>query len=430
MQKINPRCSAAKILADVFNKGVSLKITNETKDRALIQELCFGVMRWYWQLEAISKQLLSKKLKAKDNDIFALLLIGLYQLIHLRTPAHAAIHETVQATRTLKKPWAAGLINATLRQFQREQENILENIKQDTSARYSHPEWLIQIIQSAWPQHWENILNSNNQYPPLTLRVNALKISRDNYVKKITDHTLTSFSAFGITLKQACDVKHLPGFNEGEFSVQDESAQLAAQLLELCPDQTVLDACAAPGGKTAHILETEPRLKKLLAIDVDNKRVQKIEENLSRLQLLSSTITLICNDAAHPENWWDKNQFDRILLDAPCSATGVIRRHPDIKYLRRPDDIAKLAAQQLQLLNALWPTLKSGGLLVYATCSILPQENENVLAAFLQAHTDAKEKIITADWGVAKTIGRQLLPQDNGHDGFYYARIEKVNRSL
>lgn len=426
MKKTNPRAIAAKTLADVFNKGTSLKITNETKDRAFIQELCFGVMRWYWQLEAISKQLLSKKLKAKDNDIFALLLTGLYQLIHLRTPAHAAIHETVQATRTLKKPWAAGLINATLRQFQREQENILENIKQNFSARYSHPEWLMQIIQSEWPQHWENILHANNQYPPLTLRVNILKISRDNYAKKIIDHTFAPFSASGITLKQACDIKQLPGFKEGEFSVQDESAQLAAPLLELKPELMVLDACAAPGGKTAHILETEPRLKKLFAIDVDNKRMQKIKENLTRLQLMSQTITLICDNATHPENWWDKNQFDRILLDAPCSATGVIRRHPDIKYLRRSDDIAKLAAQQLQLLNSLWPTLKPGGLLVYATCSILPQENENVLAAFLQTHIDAKEKIITAEWGIAKTIGRQLLPQNDGHDGFYYAKIEKI----
>lgn len=431
MQKINPRATAAKILAEIFNKKNSLKIPSEKeigKDRNLIQEFCFGVLRWYWQLDAITKLLLSKSLKTKDNDIFALLLIGLYQLIHLRTPDHAAISETVQATRALKKPWAAGLINATLRQFQREKINILETISKDPIANHSHPDWLIRIIKTAWPDQWENILKANNQYPPLTLRTNQLKISREKYLEKLNQQsvaaTITEFSKHGITLTEACDVKKLPGFSDGEISVQDESAQLTAELLELQPGQIVLDACAAPGGKTAHILETEPNLKNLLAIDVDKKRLERIEENLMRLQL-NKNIELLCADAAQPATWWNQELFDRILLDAPCSATGVIRRHPDIKFLRREDDIPQLAAQQLQLLNMLWPLLKPNGLLVYATCSILPQENEMVLTQFLQTHSDAQEKIITSNWGIVKTIGRQLLPQANGHDGFYYAKLQK-----
>lgn len=433
MQKNNSRAIAAKILAEIFTKKNSLNaalnnfLKPDSKDRALIQAFCYGVLRQYWQLEALVQLLLKKSLKNKDQDIFALLLLGLYQLLHLRIPDHAAISETVQAARVLKKPWAAGLINATLRQFQREQPHLLEQIAQNTCAHFSHPNWLIEIIKTAWPEQWQNVLDANNQHPPLTLRINSQQLSREAYLQKLgIDHGVyTTLATEGITLHEACDVKQLPGYAAGEFSVQDESAQLAASLLELTSAQTVLDACAAPGGKTAHILEIAPHLTKLVAIDIDEKRIEKVTENLTRLQLLSSSIVMTASNAAEPQIWWDGELFDRILLDAPCSATGVIRRHPDIKYLRRPEDIAQLAVQQLQLLNALWPLLKPNGLLVYATCSVLPQENENVIEAFLHTHHDAHEKIITTDWGIKKTIGRQLLPKTDGHDGFYYARLQK-----
>lgn len=429
----NSRARAAKIITAIILDGSSLtaalkQISPADQDRSFIQELCYGVMRWYGQLIAITKVLITKQLKAKDSDIQALILLGLYQVIHLQTPLHAALNETVQAARDLNKSWATKLINGVLRQFLRNKESIFEKINNDPVARYAHPKWLLQTLKKAWPEHWEAIVNANNQRPPMILRVNCQQVARDEYLELLAEQKILAEAAphadQGIILTTPCNVNDLPGFNEGKVSVQDSAAQLAAGLLDLQPGQRVLDACAAPGGKTAHILETEPKLSELVAIDNDDERLKKISDNLNRLQLRA---TVKCVDAATPQDWWDGRQFDRILLDAPCSATGVIRRHPDIKVLRRAEDIAALAKTQQQLLTALWSLLKPGGLLLYITCSVLPAENTEVLQRFLTLHTDANEKKIEASWGIPASIGRQIFPGEQQMDGFFYALLEKTN---
>jgi 16S rRNA (cytosine967-C5)-methyltransferase len=423
---MNTRTQAAKILVEILQQQRSLsavlgdKLAKQlqTQDKGFIQELCYGVLRWYEQLAAITKLLLERQLKAKDSDIYALILIGLYQLLHLQTPAHAAINETVQAARELKKVWAAGLINALLRRFQREQTDLLNAIQKENTARYAHPCWLLKSLQQAWPDQWEAIVIANNQRPPLTLRVNQLKTTRDDYLKLLEQHKIAAQiieqTSHGIMLAEPCDVTKLPHFAEGFVSVQDAAAQLAAELLELKPGQRVLDACAAPGGKTAHILETETHLEELVVIDIEERRLERIKENLKRLSF-ENKIKLVCADAAQAQSWWDGKLFDHILLDAPCSATGVIRRHPDIKFLRRPKDIQHLAEIQKQLLNNLWPLLKPNGMLLYATCSVLPPENHLQIQQFLATHTDAE-----------KLMEQQIFPGENSMDGFYYAKIAKL----
>lgn len=440
MANYSTRSIAAEILAEVFTDQQSLtellknnippKISAE--DKGFIQELCFGVLRWYWQLESIANSLISKPLKAKDNDIYALILLGLYQLIHLQTAEHAAIYETVQATRILKKNWATSFLNGVLRNFQREQQRFLNQTQKSLTSLYSHPKWLIEAIQKAWPNDWQAILNANNHRPPMTLRVNHLQQTTANYLAQLQEKNIdvkaNKFNDCTITLEKAQDVKQLPGFMNGDVSVQDAAGQFAAQLLELKPNLSVLDACSAPGGKFCHILETEPQLNSIIGVELDETRIKRVEENLERLNLkkLNVQIKNIAADVAQPDKWWDGNLFDRILLDAPCSATGVIRRHPDIKFLRRPSDIKELVTTQMNMLNALWPLLKSGGILLYATCSILPQENSDLIQNFLQLHSDAKEKVIETPWGVNCKVGKQILTGDHNMDGFYYARLEKV----
>lgn len=435
MKNPSPRKQAAKILTDIFINYTSLNkslatafklINNEHK--SLVQEMCYGTLRWYWQLDALSRLLIKKPLKEKDMDIYALVLIGLYQLMHMRTAKHAAINETAEAARELKKPWAVGLINAVLREFQRNSETLLSDIANNPAAQTAHPKWLLKLLQKSWPHAWSAIIEANNQHPPLTLRVNRLQQTRASYLDTLKEQGISAhpslFASHGITLEQPQDITQLPGFAAGEFSVQDEAAQLAANLLDLAPGQTVLDACAAPGGKTAHILETEPHLADLYAIDIDEERLIKIKENLQRLGLTQKA-KLICTDASQPLTMWTEPLFDRILVDAPCSATGVIRRHPDIKWLRRAEDISTLSQLQLQLLKNLWPLLKQNGLLVYATCSVLHQENSDVVSTFLAEQADAEEKLIDTDWGISANVGKQLFPQNKGHDGFYYACLKK-----
>jgi len=383
------------------------------------------VLRYYPRLAYLAAQLLKKPLKRKDLDVQHLILIGLYQLIYLKVPAHAAVAETVAATRLLGKDWAAGLVNALLRGFQRGAELLLAQADADPVARYAHPRWWLTQLQSDWPAHWQNILEANNQRPPMTLRVNAQRGSRDDYAAQLLAAGIVARPALqapqALTLEKPVDVAQLPGFSDGTVSVQDAAAQLAAPLLDLAPGQRVLDACAAPGGKTAHLLESEPRLH-VQALDSDAQRLTRVQETMERLQL---TADLRHGDAARPQDWWDGQPFERILLDAPCSGSGVIRRHPDIKLLRTAQDIVTLAQQQQRLLDALWPLLAQGGILLYATCSVLMAENQNNLAQFLAVHTDAREQPIAADWGHIQTPGRQLLPGENGMDGFYYARLMK-----
>jgi 16S rRNA (cytosine967-C5)-methyltransferase len=431
---MNPRLAAARALTAVLSGKASLGSSLppqldkvEHHDRALAQDLAFGAARWQPRLQLLADRLLEKPFKAADKDVEALLLIGLYQLLHSRIPAHAAIGETVGCAGALKKPWAKGLLNAVLRRAQREHEALFAELERDPVLHTAHPRWLQKALKAHWPEHWQAICAANNAHPPLILRVNRRHGSRDAYLEELRSAGLAAepctFSRDGVRLLQPCDVTTLPGFKQGRVSVQDEAAQLAAELLELAPGQRVLDACAAPGGKTCHLLEVEPALREVVAVDLEAKRLARVRENLERLQL---DATLIAADGRDTAAWWDGTPFQRILLDAPCSATGVIRRHPDIKLTRQPEDIPALAQLQGELLDALWPTLAPGGVLLYATCSVLPTENSETVAAFLARTPDVQEVTIAGDFGLQSPQGRQLLPQLDGHDGFYYAKLIKT----
>ncbi|MER2295956.1 MAG: 16S rRNA (cytosine(967)-C(5))-methyltransferase RsmB [Pseudomonas sp.] len=434
---MNPRLAAARALAAVLSGKASLNSSLpgqlekvDERDRGLTQDLAFGTARWQPRLDLLAAQLLQKPFKAADADVQALLLVGLYQLFYSRIPAHAAIGETVGCADKLKKPWAKGLLNAVLRRAQREGQALLASMERDPVVRTAHPRWLQKSLKAFWPEQWEAICAANNAHPPMILRVNRRHHSREAYLALLTaagiGASACQYSRDGIVLAQACDVRSLPGFAEGWVSVQDEAAQLAADLLELAPGQRVLDACCAPGGKTCHLLEAEAGLGQVVAIDLEAKRLARVRENLDRLQLDAE---LIACDARETASWWDGKPFQRILLDAPCSATGVIRRHPDIKLTRQAEDIPALATLQGELLDALWPTLEVGGMLLYATCSSLPTENTEVIEAFLDRTPGARELDLATAAGLRQPHGRQLLAQEGGHDGFYYAKLIKIAAS-
>jgi len=424
------RAVAALCLVDVI-EGRSLaqaiveheKLVDE-KDRGLLRELCYGSLRLFPRLDGIVNQLLNKPLKNKDLDIKMLMIIGIYQLSETRVPDHAAIDSVVKAAVALKKPWAKGLLNAVLRNWQRSSKDLLTSLKPNQSQAF--PNWLYKRVKSEWPENWAAIIDASNTHPPLCLRVNEMRSTPLDYVQALKSSNIEAapceYAKQGVRLSNAVSVSSLPGFDDGLVSVQDESAQLCAELLNLQPDQTVLDACAAPGGKTCHILEKQPSVKSLTALDISKERLARIKENLTRLKLDAQ---LVCADASRLDDWWDGNHFDRILLDAPCSATGVIRRNPDIKIHRSAKDIVKLTELQLSLLEKLWQTLKPGGLLLYATCSILPDENTRLVERFCALTTNAEHIEIKANWGIKQDYGRQLLPAENSHDGFYYALISK-----
>lgn len=425
---MNVRAASSLVLYDVLHHGHSLSDTlpdylkkfSDTRDQALIQAICYGVCRWYYKLDAIANTLLDKPLKNKDQDVHLLILVGLFQLIEMRIPEHAAVSETVDATKSLQKVWAKNLVNGVLRTYLRNATNI--STDKTPEEKYAHPNWLIGKIKKSWPSDWESVLEANNEHPPFSLRVNQQKSTRDEYLKKLTDAVIISETHAGIILEKAINVNELPGFQEGFVSVQDGAAQLAAELLQLAPNLRVLDACAAPGGKASHILEKEPSAH-LVAIDEDDARLNAVRDNFKRLDLSAK---ILCADVGDLDSWWDGVKFDRVLLDAPCSATGVIRRHPDIKFLRRFEDIKRLVAEQKRLLNALWNVLETGGILLYATCSIFPEENFLVLKSFLDEHADAVQEKINATWGKECEIGRQILPGSARMDGFYYGCLKKL----
>jgi len=431
----DPRATAARVLVQVVVEGRSLAealpagllLVDGAQHRALLQELSYGTLRWYWRLEAMLGQLLSRPLRQRDADIRCLLLAGLYQLDQLAIPPHAAVHETVQATRALNKHWAKGLVNAVLRSYLRKTAELQRCIEADESAKHAHPAWLIGRFGADWPQDRDALLAANNARPPFSLRVNAQRLTRTEYLGILAEQSLAAVplanTSHGIVLERPLPVEELPGFSQGAVSVQDGAAQLAAGLLGLEPGQRVLDACAAPGGKTAHILETEPELAALTALDIDAGRLERVRENLTRLGLQAR---LLQGDAGDPGSWWDAKPYDRILLDVPCSATGVIRRHPDIKLLRKPEDIAVLVHRQAKLLDAMWPLLAPGGMLLYCTCSVLVAENSDQLERFLDVQADAGELPIRAPWGRACRFGRQILPGEDGMDGFYFACVRKA----
>lgn len=430
---MHARALAATVVYQALNEGRSLADSlpsaverlSDAAERALLQELSYGTLRWYPQLDGIAQLLLRKPFKRKDGDVFALILVGLYQLMHLRVAPHAAVSLSVAAVDDLGKSWAKGLVNAVLRGYQRDPA-LLPRACGKPSAALAHPGWLLTAFERDWPQHWQAIAQANNARPPMTVRVNQRFSERNAYAEQLEQKSLhanaVEFAPEALLLDTPVDVLHLPGFTQGWVSVQDAAAQLAAQLLDAQAGERVLDACAAPGGKSAHILERQPGLEALIAVDQDAQRMRRVSENLQRLGLQAQCVVA---DAAAPQEWWDGHAFDRILLDAPCSATGVIRRHPDIKVLRRESDVPALVEQQARLLNALWPLLSGGGTLVYATCSVLRAENEMQVRDFLANHADAREIPASNGWGHACHAGRQILPGEANMDGFYYAILRK-----
>ena len=414
-------------MENVVEQGKSLttvlpefqRTVNE-KDQSLLQELSFGCLRTLPHLQWIISQLMAKPFNGKQRILHYLIMVGLYQIIYSRIPAHAAVAETVNGAISLKRPQLKGVINGVLRQFTR-QQTTLEELFQLQEERFLHPDWLVERIKHAYSEQWQTILTANNQKPPMWLRVNRNYQTPATYLTLLEQIGIKGETHLeypdAIRLITPCSAAVLPGFSQGWVSIQDASAQTCAQLLAPENNELILDLCAAPGGKTTHILEIAPQVH-VVAVDVDPIRLQRINENLQRLNLSAN---VICGDGLHPEQWINNLQFDRILLDAPCSATGVIRRHPDIKWLRRDSDINELVTLQKSILKAIWPYLKQGGTLVYATCSILPEENSLQIADFLSKHCDA----ILQETGSSLSPGWQKLPEIDGGDGFFYAKIVK-----
>ena len=429
---MNLRLIAAHVLSKVVKDGQSLTAALDTalisvessQDKAFIQALCYGVIRQYDRLDFILGLQLPKPLRNKDSDIKMLLLMGLYQLKYMRVKSHAAVSETVSAAK--KKSWAKSLINGVLRGYIREQDELEKKADQDDTALYSHPKWLIKKIEADWSEQAKDILRENNKQPPMTLRVNVAQTTREDYLELLAQYSIqaraVSFCSSAIVLDKPVGIEKLPKFGAGFVSVQDTAAQLAAELLDAQAGQTVLDLCSAPGGKAAAILEREPRIKSLLAVDIDEHRLFRVNENLQRLKLQAEVVV---GDACQSSEWGKGKVFDRILVDAPCSALGVIRRHPDIKVLRRESDIEALADIQQQILKTAWALLAPQGILLYATCSVLKQENEEQIEMFLNDHADGIEVPIEAEWGIKRPYGRQILTGDQKMDGFYYAKLFK-----
>ncbi|MBK1718219.1 16S rRNA (cytosine(967)-C(5))-methyltransferase RsmB [Thiocystis violacea] len=428
------RAAAARALHAVRDRGQSLtrvlqddRQSRSSADQALVQEMSHGALRVLPRLTAISQRLLDHPLKPRDLDLHALILIGLYQLTAMKTPPHAAVSATVEAARLIGKPRQAALVNALLRRFLREREELLAWADEQPEARWLFPDWLLSRLRHDWPEDWESIVTASNGRAPMALRVNPLRQDPAVYLAQLETAGIgaraIAGTRTGLLLDRPRPTRDLPGFEAGLVSIQDSGAQLAAQLLDARPGQRVLDACAAPGGKTAAILERAGNDLDLVAIDQDEARLLTVRSTLARLGL---TAEVILDDAADPRGDWTQRPFDRILLDVPCSATGVIRRHPDIKWLRRASDIPTLAAAQSRMLEATWPLLRPGGQLLYATCSLLAEENHQRIADFLGRHPEAREIEAETDWGRARPHGRQLLPTPGGHDGFFYARLEKI----
>ena len=434
---VNIRALAAKCCYSVIDQGRSLsdelprqQDKAALKDKGLLQEICYGVLRYLPELEHDVRALMQKPLTGKQRVFHFLLLVGVYQIKYMRIPDHAAVSETVAATGALKNRQMKALVNGVLRNFVRASENQSPNTQETlpASIEHNHPSWFIKKIQQGYPTTWQQILTANQQKPPMWLRVNQQHHTSSEYQSLLTKaeiniNTIEPLS-HAIELTRPTDVTKLPGFDQGWISVQDGAAQQAARLLDCQRGDIVLDCCAAPGGKTCHILEQTSDIASMTAIDVEASRLVRVEENLARLKLKAKVITA---DAANSKTWWDGQQFDRILLDAPCSGTGVIRRHPDIKWLRKASDIDALVILQQQILKETWSLLKPGGTLLYATCSVLPQENSEQIGHFLKNNTDAELLTIDSNDKPEKgLIGWQLLPGEKNMDGFYYAKLLKT----
>ncbi|WP_028116947.1 16S rRNA (cytosine(967)-C(5))-methyltransferase RsmB [Ferrimonas senticii] len=428
----NLRADAASIILAVIDQGQSMGTAlpkvqqryRDGRDKGLLAEICYGVMRTLPQLDTQLRRQLQNPLNGKKRIIHCLLMAGLYQLKHTRVASHAVISESVEACRTLRAPGMTGLVNGVLRSMQRNLEALQNEQFEAETVQTMHPSWLLKRLQQAYPQQWPQVVAANNQQPPLWLRANVSQQSRDAYMVKLTEQQIAceaGDSADSLRLLEPMDVTQLPGFETGAVSVQDLSAQRSAELLDCQAGDEVLDVCAAPGGKTCHMLERQPQIAKMIAVDLHGDRLARVQQNLDRIGLNAE---LVEGDARFPQQWAPGQRFDRILLDAPCSATGVIRRNPDSKWLRRDSDIEQLAQVQAEILQAMWQILKPGGTLLYATCSVLPEENSKQISAFLQQTEDAMLIPIHADEQLDNP-GWQILPSTTGGDGFYYARLQK-----
>jgi 16S rRNA (cytosine967-C5)-methyltransferase len=394
--------------------------------RALVQELAYGTLRHWGTLAAIAARLAAKPFA--DPALHTLVAVALYQLDHTRAPPFAIVDHAVNAAARLARPAAKGLVNALLRRYLREREALQAAVRADPVARWSHPRWWIERVRRDYPADWETILAAGNERPPLALRINRRTTTRAAFLAACARSAIPAHEAgaAGVIIETPRPAAELPGYREGWFAVQDLGAQLAAPLLDAHAGMRVLDACAAPGGKTAHLAELAD--VRIVALDHDAARLGRVRENIDRLQLASAAIEIKCGDAGNAAAWWDGRAFDRILTDAPCTASGVVRRHPDGKWLRRPDDVAGFARQQARILDGLWPCLARGGRLLYATCSVFREENDALVGAWLARHTDALREPLTFQPAVVARDG-QLLPSLPGaahnQDGFFYALLRK-----
>ena len=430
------RAAAARVVSAVARRGRSLDdvlgpeaATAPSGDRALVAELAYGTVRAYPRLDRWVRLLLARPLPPRDAEIHDLLAVGLYQLEETRIPDHAAVAATVEAARRLGRAQHAGLVNACLRRWQRDGPGLKARVVRLPEVVHAHPRWWLDALAADWPKDWEAIVAAANARAPMWVRVNRLRGSRDAWLARLEEAGGAAEAwppaPEALCLAAPMDVGALPGFAAGDVSVQDAAAQLAAGLLAPAPGMRVLDACAAPGGKACHLLERCPRIE-LTALDMAPARLERVRDNLARLGLAAN---VLAGDAADPAGWWDGRPFERILLDAPCTGSGVVRRHPDIKLLRRPEDIAAMAARQSALLEAAWGMLAPGGRLLYATCSVFRGENAALVSSFLAGCPAARALDLgETGWGRRSGPGRQLLPGEARVDGFYYACLTRPAR--
>lgn len=430
---LSVRCVAVKILQQLNNESGSLTTLLpeweqqiSIADRALLRELCYGVARWSPRLLALANLLMTKPIRRKDADVLMLIQLGLYQLDHMRVPEHAVLNLTVDVTGELGKSWARGLVNAVLRSYLRDRDKLVDQL--DKFAKLACPAWLGSQLASDWPLHWQAHLQGSNERPPMSLRINCRRRDVQTYLSELEaagiEANTSTVCESAVVLRSATGVEDLPGFAEGHVSVQDAAAQLATHILAPVAGERVLDACAAPGGKTGHLLEFSEEID-VVAVDSVARRLDRVADNLERLSLMEN-VRLHCADAADLDSWWDGTLFDAVLLDAPCSGTGVIRRHPDIKLLRRAEDIQQLADQQRKLLQSLWRVLRPGGRMLYATCSVLKTENEAQISAFLDITADASVmELPMLAHSVSTANGRQIFRGSHDGDGFFYSLLRR-----
>jgi 16S rRNA (cytosine967-C5)-methyltransferase len=419
---------AAEAIGQVFagrNLGVVLenlfaRYSNITlQQRAVAQDLSYGTLRFYGTIEALLDQLIQKPLD--DAKLQCLLLVAIYQLQYDKAASHTVVDQAVKAASQSKKTWAKGLVNGVLRNFLRQQTELVANLEGNEFATYSYPAWWITKLKHQYPDHWQAMLEAGNQHPPMTLRVNPHQISVADFVAKLNAEGIASqaLGANAVMLEKPLPVDRIPGFADGEASVQDFAAQIAGYALDLKNGQRVLDACCAPGGKTGQILELAD--VDLVAVDNDEKRIDLTQSNVERLKLKA---TLLVGDAGDSSAWWDGKPFDRILADVPCTASGIVRRHVDIKWLRREADIASFTKQQAHILPSLWQVLAKGGKLIYVTCSVFKEENQRQIDSFLKLNTDAEQLPLDQPLAGLSLNNGQLLPSAN-HDGLFYALLQK-----